>query len=118
MLSQKMIDFPSLKVPEISVEEVKDALDQEANLIVLDVRTKGEYEKGNIQNSINVPVDEIEKDILSKIPTKDVKIFVYCLSGSRSVAAVEQMIKLGYKNVFGVKNGLLAWRAKGYPLKQ
>jgi len=37
------------------------------------------------------------------------------LSGSRSVHAVDAMARMGYKKVYNMTNGLLAWRVKGYP---
>ncbi len=42
-------------------------------------------------------------------------IYIYCLSGSRSIQATESLRKMGYENAFNVKSGLLAWRAKRYP---
>jgi len=50
------------------------------------------------------------------VPPCSAKIFVYCLSGSRSVHAVDVMVKPGYTNVFDMEHGLLGWRAKYFPV--
>lgn len=100
----------------VSVEEVKKAIDEKIDCIILDVRTHGEYEKGKITGSINLPVDEVESKVESIISNKSTLIYVYCLSGSRSIIAAEEMKKLGYNNAFNVIRGLLAWRVKGYPV--
>jgi rhodanese-related sulfurtransferase len=100
---------------QISVDDVKRALDNKEDIILLDVRTTGEYLRGKIAGSINLPVDEVTQKIEALIPDKTKIVYVYCLSGSRSVYAVDMMIKLGYKKVYDVPNGLLAWRVKGYP---
>lgn len=102
------------KIPEVTVEMLKNMMDNNENLLVIDVRTIGEYEKGKIPGSINIPVDQIES-IENKSIDKNSRIYVYCLSGSRSAIAVDRLIKMGYKNAFNVKSGLLAWRVK-YPL--
>ncbi|MBP9719198.1 MAG: rhodanese-like domain-containing protein [Candidatus Levybacteria bacterium] len=112
-----MFDFLKPKVPQSSVDDVKKLLDTKAKIVVLDVRTPQEYQKGHIENSINIPVDAIQKEVTTKISDKKTPIYVYCLSGSRSIFAVDMMIKLGYTHVFDITNGLLAWRAKQYPLE-
>lgn len=102
-------------VPQVSVDEVKKMIDAKEDLILLDVRTEGEVARGKIENSINIPIDQIPAKVENIFKDKNAKIIVYCLSGSRSVFAVEFMQKLGYKNVLNMTNGILAWRAKGFP---
>jgi phage shock protein E len=98
----------------ITADEVKKAIDNNEEFVLLDVRTTGEYARGKIAGSINLPVDEVPEKIEKLIPDKDKTIYVYCLSGSRSVFALAIMEKIGYKNIYDMTNGLLAWRAKGY----
>jgi len=111
-----MFNITNKNIPQITVESLKAALDAKENLVLLDVRTVGEYSRGKLTGSINVPLDELMNQVELKIPDKSAKVYVYCLSGSRSVYAVEAMIRLGYSNIFNVTNGLLAWRAKKYPV--
>jgi rhodanese-related sulfurtransferase len=111
-----MNHFSEPKVPQVSAEDVKKTIDGKESCILLDVRTEGEFTRGKIAGSINLPVDKVDCDILKVVPDKSVKIYVYCLSGSRSVHAVDVMVKLGYTNVFDMKQGLLAWRAKYFPV--
>ena len=51
--------------------------------VLLDVRTKEEYESGHIENSENIPLQQIEK-VLAKITDKNTPLFAYCQSGLRS----------------------------------
>lgn len=111
-----MFDFSSPQVPQLDAKELKNAIDQNEDCVILDVRTPHEYEKGKIVNSINLPVDDVLEKVEKLIPDKDKKIYVYCLSGSRSVYAVEEMVRLGYKNVFDVSHGLLSWRINQFPI--
>lgn len=105
----------SPKVPEIEAKDVKEAIDLKKDFVIVDVRTPGEIEKGKIENSISIPLDRIST-VSEKITDKEKTIYVYCLSGSRSSLAVDRMLKMGYKQVFSMKSGLLAWRAGGYSL--
>jgi rhodanese-related sulfurtransferase len=111
-----MDDSNEPNVPYVTAEEVKKAIDEKEDCILLDVRTQGEFARGKIAGSINLPVDNVDCDVSSVIPDISTKIYVYCLSGSRSVHAVRVMRKLGYTNVFDMEHGLLAWRAKYFPL--
>ncbi len=66
----------------------------EGNYIVLDVRTKEEYEEGHVKDALNIPYDKIDENVnLDKSKT----ILVYCKSGKRSNIAYETLTKLGYK---------------------
>lgn len=111
-----MFGFSQPKVPQIDSENVKQALDAGDKVILLDVRTPGEYANGKIKTSINIPLQDIKSKAHELLPDTSAKIYTYCLSGGRSVVAVDQLLKLGYTNVFDMKSGLLSWRAKGYPL--
>lgn len=85
-------------------------------MVLLDVRTEGEFLRGHIAKSINVPIEDIESKIAGIIPNKDQLIYAYCLSGSRSDIVVNYLSQNGYSNVYSVKSGLLAWRSKKYEL--
>lgn len=66
---------------------------KENNYIIVDVRTKDEYESSHIVNAINIPYDTIDENtILDKTKT----ILVYCKSGKRSSIAAQTLEKLEY----------------------
>lgn len=102
-------------VPEISVDELKKIIDSGKKITLIDVRTEHEVARGKIEGSINIPVDKIMQ-IKNVIKSTDKPIYIYCLSGSRSAIAIAKLIEFGYKNSINVTSGLLAWRAKGFPL--
>ena len=108
--------FAEPDVPHITVDELKKALDTNEECLLLDVRTADEYTRGHIPKSIHLPIDQFPTLIAKTAPNKSTKIYVYCLSGSRSSVAVDWMIQQGYTNTFDVNHGLLAWRAQYYPI--
>jgi len=66
---------------------------QENNYIIVDVRTKEEYDESHVVDAINIPYDEIDKDI--NLDNNKI-IFVYCKSGKRSNIAYANLTHLGY----------------------
>lgn len=99
----------------ISVEELKQIIDFGEKITLIDVRTPQELTRGEINGAINIPLDFLESEIENKVKDKNTNVYLYCLSGARSLIAEQIMERKGYKNVFNVLSGLLAWRAKGYP---
>lgn len=74
--------------------------------ILLDVRTKQEFMEGHLNGAIVIPYYEISKRIGNIIPNKEQEIIVYCKNGGRGVIAIETLSKLGYKNVYNLKDGI------------
>lgn len=100
----------------ISPQEVKELMDKHEPMVILDVRTPGEFARGKIPGAINLPVDEVAAKIETVVLDKKVPVYVYCLSATRSPIAVQIMENLGYTNVYNMDPGLLGWRAYHYPL--
>ncbi|MDR2571821.1 MAG: rhodanese-like domain-containing protein [Oscillospiraceae bacterium] len=74
-----------------------------SSVILLDVRSREEYKAYHIENSIVIPVDELEFR-LSDLPDKDAIIIVFCKSGVRSERAAEILIANNYTNVFDMQS--------------
>jgi NADPH-dependent 2,4-dienoyl-CoA reductase/sulfur reductase-like enzyme/rhodanese-related sulfurtransferase len=69
--------------------------------IIIDVRTKGEFDLGAYPDAVNIPLDEIQ-ECLDEVGDKNRDITVYCASGARSSYAQQILIEQGYTDV---KNG-------------
>jgi rhodanese-related sulfurtransferase len=88
----------------------------EPGVVVLDVRTSGEYMAGHIANSINIDVEGMTFDGDIKSLDKDATYAVYCHSGRRSVIAVNKLKDAGFTNLFNLTNGIQDWQGAGLPL--
>lgn len=75
-------------------EDVYDLI-KDNEYIVIDVRTKQEYDSSHVKGAINIPYDEIDDNI-----DKKKIILVYCKSGTRSNIAYNTLKKMGYKEVY------------------
>jgi|SRR5665647_265600 len=66
--------------------------------VILDVRTKGEYGSGHIRGSVNIPVDQLHKN-LHKLKDKKRPVITCCESGMRSYSAKGILKSNGFTNV-------------------
>ena len=82
---------------------INDKINQGA--ILLDVRSKQEYNEGHLRKSINIPVYEIKR-IARRILDYNSIIIVYCNEGERSKKAIQILKNLGYRNLYNIKNGV------------
>ena len=74
--------------------------------ILLDVRTKQEFNEGHLNGAIVIPYYDISKNIKNIVQNKEQEIIVYCKSGGRGITAVQILNKLGYMNVWNLKDGM------------
>ena len=66
--------------------------------IILDVRSKAEYDGGHIKNSINIPVDQLASNLL-RLKDKNKPVITCCASGMRSGTAKTILVNNGYTDV-------------------
>ena len=85
-------------------------------VVILDVRTPGEFNEGHIKGAVNVDYEgmnfEGEVNKLDKAKT----YAVYCRSGRRSGLATEVMAKNGFKSIFNLNGGVIDWQNAGNQL--
>jgi phage shock protein E len=67
--------------------------------IILDVRSKAEFESGHIKGAINIPVDQLSNN-LNNLKDKNKPIITCCASGMRSASAKTILRSKGYTEVY------------------
>lgn len=82
----------------ISCSDMKELLNSDDKAMLIDVRTKAEYEEGHLDNAINIEYRELI-DSLNKVD-RDTPIVVYCKTGNRSDLSYNELVDYGYKNVY------------------
>ena len=78
--------------------------------VLLDVRSRDEYDRGHIPGSRHISLDSIER-VKTEVPDPAVPIFAYCLSGGRSSSAVSRLKGMGYREVHNI-GGINRYRGK------
>jgi sulfur-carrier protein adenylyltransferase/sulfurtransferase len=94
------------QVPEITVQELKEKLDNGAGVSVLDVREPHEYEVANLGAKL-IPLGDLPERLVEL--DKDENFAVHCKTGGRSANAVRLLQNAGFQNVYNVKGGITAW---------
>lgn len=94
----------------LNISSVKEILDADKDVVLLDVRTPGEVADGKIDGAltINVMGDSFDEEI-AKLD-KDKTYVVYCRSGGRSVTASKKMLKAGFNDVINMEGGYSSWK--------
>ena len=76
--------------------------------------------EGNIADTdLSIPYDQISEPAnLAQLPAdKNAKIVLYCRSGRMSEIAAEELVKLGYTNIWNLDGGMLDWEQAGFEIQ-
>lgn len=86
---------------KVSCDEKNEILEKDKTAMLIDVRTKDEFESKHLKDAINIPYDVIveELDTYGTI-SFNTPIIVYCKSGGRSNMAAEALATAGYKKIY------------------
>jgi rhodanese-related sulfurtransferase len=109
------IHLPSTTISfgDVTVEEAKSLVESNVSLIIVDVRTREEYDSGHIEGAILIPVSELEGRINEL--SKEEELLIYCRTGNRSSNSVNILKANGYTKIFHMNDGIIAWIQAGYP---
>jgi rhodanese-related sulfurtransferase len=105
---------PDQTIPvNIAVDEAHRLLASESEeLLVVDVRTREEYDAGHIEGAVSIPISELSNS--TEEFNTSTKIIVYSANGTNSTIACDVLIKNGSARVYNVVGGLNAWNESGY----
>lgn len=110
------------EIPRISIKELKNMMDQEAEVVIIDVQPKAIYDEGHIKGAVSIPWKSqlLLEDVWS-IPG-GVPIVIYCACGpgeSDSADIGKQMMKMGYSEVMVLEHPAIeGWKNSGYPMEK
>jgi molybdopterin/thiamine biosynthesis adenylyltransferase/rhodanese-related sulfurtransferase len=98
--------MPETTVPEVTPVELKARLDRGDDLYILDVREPHEYQICNIKGHL-IPLGELPRRVNELDSSRE--IVAHCRSGKRSAEAVDFLRKSGFRKIWNLKGGILAW---------
>lgn len=106
------------QIETVTPDEFQKQLQNTREFQLIDVRTPEEFGSGHLNSAININL--YDKDFIDQLSRlkKEKPVFVYCKAGSRSETAAEQLKTLGFKTVFELQGGIVAWTNAGKPLEQ
>lgn len=92
---------------DISVEELKQRLDRNEKVFILDVRNPEEYQICRLAGSTLLPLPELGQRWRELDPEQE--MIVHCKSGMRSQKAIHFLRQQGFSKLRNLKGGILAW---------
>jgi molybdopterin/thiamine biosynthesis adenylyltransferase/rhodanese-related sulfurtransferase len=93
-------------IPEITATELKARQDRGDKLFILDVREPHEYQICNLNGKL-IPLGELPRRVNEL--DSSVEMVVHCRSGKRSADAIHFLQTAGFKKLWNLKGGVLAW---------
>lgn len=113
---------PAPGLPELSVEEVRGLLSSggESGRLLLDVRQPDEYvsELGHLPGAVLIPLPELPSRLSEISDYREKRVIAICRSGARSAKATALLRDAGFRDVWNMAGGTLAWRQRGFPVER
>ena len=92
---------------QITPQQLKDKIDSNADVLLIDIREDWERDAYNI-GGLHIPMGELPSR-LSEIP-KDKDVILYCEKGIRSTIVIQRFESLGFHNLINLSGGMKAWK--------
>lgn len=101
--------FGTKNYENINAGQFAEGLKTDADAVLLDVRTPGEYREGHIPGA--TLIDVMGPAFATKVEEldKSKSYYVYCRSGGRSGSACAAMAKMGFEKLYNLSGGISAW---------
>ncbi|MFM7101230.1 MAG: rhodanese-like domain-containing protein [Verrucomicrobiota bacterium] len=112
----KLVDDARSRVPEISIEELRQRLRANPEVVLVDVREESEWAAGHAAEAVHLGKGILERDLEARFPDPDREIVLYCGGGYRSALAGDAARRMGYRRVSSLIGGYKGLVAAGWPL--
>ncbi|MCW8987122.1 MAG: VTT domain-containing protein [Gammaproteobacteria bacterium] len=107
------------RAPMLDVESLKQKLESNEDIIILDVRTAEDFtgEQGHIHNAKNIAVEELASRIEELSRYAEKTIAIVCRTNRCSAKAAQILTDNGFNHVHIVKQGMADWIKKGFAVE-
>jgi hydroxyacylglutathione hydrolase len=105
--------FDTAAVTQITVNELKDWMDEQRQFQLIDVRRPAEYEGGHAPSAVSTPLPLLEQRLASFDPSRPTAVI--CAGGYRSSAGASILARHGFRELYNVIGGTGAWVNASFP---
>ncbi len=108
-------------IAKIDVNSAQEYVAQHENAVIMDVRTPAEYDMSHITGAMNVNVQNDDFATMVAGLDKDKTYLVHCTrnpADGRSARALETLQELGFRNLYNLEGGYIAWKEAELPLTE
>ncbi|AKJ42993.1 rhodanese-like domain-containing protein [Pragia fontium] len=113
---EQLCEAARKNVHEVSIQQVKEMMDNGSIPLVIDVREESEFAKDHLPEAKHIGRGVLERDIETHVPDKKTPMVLYCGGGYRSALAAESIQKMGYTAVLSMDGGYRSWNEANFPL--
>lgn len=106
----------SQNAPTIDVVTIRALMATESDVLLVDVRTPGEYETAHIAGSINLPLDQVDAHLQHIVAAAGGTMVIVCQSGNRAGQCQSKLAAAGVTGPRVLTGGLNAWLTAGGPV--
>lgn len=99
----------------ISQSELAARIGARGAPLIVDVRTRAEFDSGHIPGALHIPHTALPRRLQDLGTQSEREIVVYCEQGSRSVPAAAALRRAGFSTVRRLEGDMSAWRARRLP---
>lgn len=97
---------------------VRTMVANNADTLVVDVRTPGEFETAHVAGAINIPLDQVDAHLRRIVSDAGGTLILVCQSGGRAQQAASKLASAGLHDVAVMAGGMSAWVAAGGPVER
>ena len=104
--------------PMIDIPELRQRIDTEKKLLVLDVRTPEDFvgEQGHIEEAVNIPVEDLQQRVDEIGNYLEQPVAIVCRTDKKSAKAALLLTEEGFADVHIVRGGMTKWIEAGLPV--
>lgn len=102
------------EIMELSAQQLQN---RSSEVVIIDVRTRDEYDSGHLPGAIHVPWDSVTSNPQRLADYRDKTMVAYCASGGRARAALDALNEAGYEHLGHLAGDIPAWREAGLPVE-
>lgn len=105
-------------MPTVTRDSLQQAMEKGEPLLLLDVRSRPEFDSGHIPGAVNLPHDRVAGAPGEVSADKAGRIVVYCERGPRAMMAQQALLSAGYTDVSRLMGDMSGWRSIGLPVEK
>ena len=113
----KLVNAARSKVKEVTVDEARERLARNPQVILMDVREDHEWQKQHAAQAVHLGKGILERDLENLFPDPNAEIIMYCGGGYRSALTAAVAQEMGYRKVSSLAGGFKALVQANWPMK-
>lgn len=107
------ISGTALAQPQLQMSQEQLLAAEGGNLLVLDVRSELEYDRGFIPGALHIPQHDLANRLEELKEWRNKSVVVYCETGHRADIAASLLTEEGFSNVYHLVGDMREWRNSG-----